>query len=571
MASGSHEDKPHVRFGEDMEDEEDYDFRSKPRSPKSPKTIAIEQRRATPGVLKHLSPSVQVKNMQTAMNVASAFAITTALKPPPPKVPPEDEMKELHKKFRMMTASQRHFHAESEAVLRRQRALLDTLLSDNKSVQMQIELYYNEDVLAEIARLREHVTYMTAKIEVEAKRISELDQVTQEMNTREWDSRKEMGGVFAPRDKEHHNQIYICILENRLEKAMADMDACIYYNKCLLSEMQGLKTEHDLFDVLSAKLDIELHQKIAQMAELVEDCYYLYEQRDDFQRLISEILEMEAEGEAYKRWELYGSWIGLDGRPLAETAFKLDERQQRRLKMKRPTLPLTNEQSLREIFSIQDDDNLTKFVSKPYTKKYEKVIEVKAFMKTQEVLGFETKDIDPVLPALLAARERHAELLRKVQALNAEIETAAAARLGSFMDESDDEEEDNEYDDMFANFTENDFLRLIRELKRQIYTVFKDAGLATFDEGLETAIMDGTLQDDSLEFAISKLFSKTENFIEEISEPAGLVETRKVLVTSSDGLQFAAPEPFAKTAAHAAAQNKLLTQPSKSGQRPPSR
>lgn len=55
-----------------------------------------------------------------------------------------------------------------------------------------------------------------------------------------------------------------------------------------------------------------------------------------------EILEMEAEGEAYKRWQLYGSWIGLDGRPIAETAFKLDEGQQRRLKMRRPTLPLTN-------------------------------------------------------------------------------------------------------------------------------------------------------------------------------------------------------------------------------------
>lgn len=43
-----------------------------------------------------------------------------------------------------MTASQRHFHAESETVLRRQRALLDTLLSDNRSVQQQIDLYYNE-------------------------------------------------------------------------------------------------------------------------------------------------------------------------------------------------------------------------------------------------------------------------------------------------------------------------------------------------------------------------------------------------------------------------------------------
>lgn len=44
------------------------------------------------------------------------------------------------------------------------------------------------------------------------------------------------------------------------------------------------------------------------------------------------------------------------------------------------------------------------------------------------------------------------------------------------MESSSDDDEPNPYDDMFANFTENDFLRLIRELKRQIYAVFKEAG-----------------------------------------------------------------------------------------------
>ncbi|CAM6100578.1 unnamed protein product [Calypogeia fissa] len=550
MASGSYEDKPRVHFDGDSGPGSSGSPSSpkSPKSPKSPQQIALEKRRATPSALTTLKPAIIPKIIPTTIGVAAAFAVSTeVVKPPPPKTPLEDEMKELHKKFRMMTASQRHFHAESEAVLRRQRALLDTLLADNKSVQQQIDLYWNEDVLSEIARLKEDVAYMTQKIELEAKRLSELDGVIEEMYNREWDSRKMMGGVFAPRDKEHHNQIYIRILENRLEKAMGDMDACGYYNKCLLAEMNGLKVEHDLFDVLNAKLEIELHTKMAQMSELVEDCYNLYEQRDDFQRLISEILEMEAEGEAYKRWQLYGSWIGLDGRPIAETAFKLDEGQQRRLKMKRPTLPLTNEQSLRDVFSIQDDDGVSRFVSKPWTKKYEKVMEVKAFTKTQEVLGFTLQEVDPVLPALLAAREKHAELLRKVQELNAEIEAAALEKLGDYMESSSEDDEPNPYDDMFANFTDNDFLRLIRELKRQIYAVFKEAGLPTWDENLEKKIMDGTLEEDSLEMSITKLFAKTETFIEEISEPAGLNESRKVLVTGQDGIQFEHPQPNART------------------------
>lgn len=57
-----------------------------------------------------------------------------------------------------------------------------------------------------------------------------------------------------------------------------------------------------------------------------------------------------------------------------------------------------------------------------------------------------------------------------------EIEAAALEKLGDYMESSSDDDEPNPYDDMFANFTDNDFLRLIRELKRQIYAVFKEAG-----------------------------------------------------------------------------------------------
>ncbi|KAL2613926.1 hypothetical protein R1flu_025618 [Riccia fluitans] len=76
-----------------MEDEEEEFDYTKPRSPKrSPKSLAIEQRRATPGVLQHLKPEVHVTNFQTEMNVAAAFAIPVAPKHLPPKIPPEEEV-----------------------------------------------------------------------------------------------------------------------------------------------------------------------------------------------------------------------------------------------------------------------------------------------------------------------------------------------------------------------------------------------------------------------------------------------------------------------------------------------
>lgn len=51
---------------------------------------------------------------------------------------------------------------------------------------------------------------------------------------------------------------------------------------------------------------------------------------------------MMEEGDAFARWQTYGRWTGLDGRPLAETALASEKERIEKLKQKRPTLPLTN-------------------------------------------------------------------------------------------------------------------------------------------------------------------------------------------------------------------------------------
>jgi hypothetical protein len=43
-----------------------------------------------------------------------------------------------------MEASQRHFHDESELVLRRQKVMLETLQLDNMMTQDKIDLFYPE-------------------------------------------------------------------------------------------------------------------------------------------------------------------------------------------------------------------------------------------------------------------------------------------------------------------------------------------------------------------------------------------------------------------------------------------
>lgn len=53
-------------------------------------------------------------------------------------------MMRLHYTYRKMETSQRHFHEESELVLRRQKSMLETLQFDNKLTQDKIDLFYPE-------------------------------------------------------------------------------------------------------------------------------------------------------------------------------------------------------------------------------------------------------------------------------------------------------------------------------------------------------------------------------------------------------------------------------------------
>ncbi|CAK9855153.1 unnamed protein product [Sphagnum jensenii] len=419
-----------------------------------------------------------------------------------------DELETLHHTFRKMEASQRHFHDESELVLRRQKVMLETLQLDNMMTQDKIDLFYPEDYAEEMKRLNAECAMWIDKIDAETKRVEELEHAIATLYADEYSSKKAMGGVHAASEHNRATQIHIHILENRVHKAMVDLTTIQWHNKKMQDEMQSLRVEHALFDELHNKMEIELLEKGEEIQKIIDGSYELFEERHDYQKLISEILTMMEEGDAYENWRTYGTWKDMDGRPLAETALASDKEREDRMKQKRPTLPLTNDMDLKKMFVIEGTEAREKFISKPHTKRYERLIEVKAFTLTQNNLDLEQEMVDEVLPALVHAREYHAQLVRDVQDLNAQIEDAMRYKLGRFLDGDDFED------------VKNDFLDIIRALKRQIFQVFKEAGCTNWDPDVVYGVDEGVdVADESMEMAISRLFIKTEEFITEMSVP----------------------------------------------------
>ena len=105
------------------------------------------------------------------------------------------------------------------------RAAIDKLKKDNDTLKEDLALETKQAMqsnsaaaAAQIAKLQDQADTYTRKIEMEKRRISELDNQIKIMQSNILEQRRKMGGVNAA--KENHAQIQkqIKILENRLDK-----------------------------------------------------------------------------------------------------------------------------------------------------------------------------------------------------------------------------------------------------------------------------------------------------------------------------------------------------------------
>lgn len=92
----------------------------------------------------------------------------------------------------------------------------------------------------EIARLQDQADTLTRKIEIEKRRVLEMDRQINDVQAKIDEQRKKMGGVNASKEATQHIQRQIRMLENRLEKAYVKYNGESYYIKNLMSSVKLL-------------------------------------------------------------------------------------------------------------------------------------------------------------------------------------------------------------------------------------------------------------------------------------------------------------------------------------------
>jgi hypothetical protein len=334
------------------------------------------------------------------------------------------DIDELQRQYRLMELTRKAHSDEKANNVRMQRASMEKLKRDNDRLKEDLALETrqakhanNMSASAQIAKLQDQGDLYTRKIEIERRRIEELEKQIGRIEKHILDQRREMGGVNASRENNTSVQKQIRILENRLDKALVKFNEALAHNKNLRETIDNLRRERVVFDGIYKKLEEELHTKKNTMATILQDSDAAYKARDQAH---SEMIALKAAADQQQQnfeqeWSQLGQLIEKD-RKLKDFI----KNQQRERSLKGLSDPAAEEeQKLRKKVNkgawgiAKDKANI--HLSMEKVQSYEE-----AFAKIQKATKI--TDIDELVQTFVQAEDQNFSLFNYVNDLSHEIE-----------------------------------------------------------------------------------------------------------------------------------------------------
>jgi len=298
----------------------------------------------------------------------------------------------------------------------RTQVAIEKITRENKQLKKELQLESKQDQLlnsvtasAEIKRLQDQGDNYTRKIELERRRIVELEKQIEIVQAKVNAQRKKMGGINVSKQNNEILTKQIRVLENRLDKATVRYNEMIGGNKLTREKIEDLRKERLIFDGIYRKLEREMHNEKKKMSRLVEECNAAYKERDEVKSKIED-LKQQAEKEQADfeaEWKRLGDLIEQDKKE-AEKKLKV------RIKQRNPT----NDERIEEAKK--------KLVPKPppelETAKCEEVFE-----RIQQETG--VKEVERIVDQLVEKEKLNHHLFKAIQRTETEIQ-ALERRLG---------------------------------------------------------------------------------------------------------------------------------------------
>lgn len=299
---------------------------------------------------------------------------------------------------------------------------------DNQALKNELALELKDaslapsaSVQAEITKLQDMADLYTRKIEIERRRVEDLDHHLQLSDLKILEQRRAMGGIHAAKENSLQVTKQVKVLENKLDKALVQFNEALSSNKVLREEIDNLRRERVAFDTVYKKMEKELHEKKKEMANIIEISNIAYEARDQAQNEMAALrAQADKEAAAFEaEWRELGKILEAD-RKMKEMNMR------NKLKMAEQggshqygEMSMEDEAKLRKkvikgSWHLMKDKTSTSLAAQK-VESYEE-----AFQKIQQATGI--TDIDDLVTTFIAAEDQNFSLFNFVNELNQEQE-----------------------------------------------------------------------------------------------------------------------------------------------------
>ena len=268
-----------------------------------------------------------------------------------------------------------------------------------------------------ICRLQEQATMYIKKIEIEKKKVEELDKSIAKYQERILEQKSRLGGINAAQENNILIKKQIQVLENRLNKHLLKFNETLAQNKELRQRIDDYRRERVVFDVIYKKLERELHEKKKEMAAIIKDSKNAYQIRD---KSLSEMTALQQHADKEKtefeiEFKDLGDLIKQQQLMLEQLRLKQFERKND----ERVITKLVHEEGGGELASPLGVWSGTKDKSAPLSQ--EKIHSYEdSLLRIQESTGI--YDINEIVTRFLEAEEQNFSLFNYVNDINSDIE-----------------------------------------------------------------------------------------------------------------------------------------------------
>mmetsp|Transcript_12925 Transcript_12925/g.33232 ORF Transcript_12925/g.33232 Transcript_12925/m.33232 type:complete len:540 (-) Transcript_12925:7-1626(-) len=329
----------------------------------------------------------------------------------------ETELAQLHRSYRMMETDRQKYSEESQSIIKRQRQAIEKIKKENERLKEQLAAESQSDNkqsessgLGQISQMQEQCEQYQRKIELERRRLEDLEKQSKIYQVKTLEVQQGRGGVNAVKESDRAVAKQVRVLENRLDKALVKFNEALAYNKQLREEIDNLRRERVVFDQINAKLAKELHEKKKEMAQIIEISNIAYEARDQAQNEMS-LLKAHADKE---QAQFEQEWREL-GRVL-EQDRKLKERM---AGQDRGRITADEEGNLRKNLAKGNwnvaKDKAAQKASLDRVQSFEE-----AFQQIKAATGID--NIDELVQTFIDAEDQNFSLFNYVNELNNEVE-----------------------------------------------------------------------------------------------------------------------------------------------------